>query len=399
MKKLSVVLLLSLIAVTGCSKKKEADVEAAAKQAPPPPTPVKVAKAEARTIERTSAITGSLLPDESVNVSFEVPGTLTHAYTDFGRNVRKGQVLAELDSREITLQLERSRAALAQALARIGLNPDQVDTNPTSTPGIRQAQAQADDARSKYESAARLIKTGDIARERFTELEKAYNAREAALQAARDDLRTQLAVIQGLRADLRLAEKRLADTKLYAPFDGAVTQRLVSPGQYIKENTPVLTIVKASPLRLRADIPESGVAEVKIGSTLTFTTDAAPGQAFHAVVRELNPTLDAKSRSLTAEARLVDGDARLKPGMFVQVQLVTSRNAQVVAVPKDALFGVAGLTKIFAVRDGVVSEYKVVPEQELNGWVVVPNVIQPGDTVAVSNLATLVNGMKVQAGS
>lgn len=391
-------LLTFLLSFTACSSngKKAETAQAAAPAAPPQ---VKIARVESRTIARTISITGSLLPDETVNLSFEVPGTLAKTYTDFGQFVKKGAIVAELDRREISLQLERTRAALAQALARVGLTPAQADANPDTTPQIRQAQAQADDARSKFESAQRLVKTGDIARERFTELEKALNAREAALQAARDELRTQLAAIQGLRAEVRLSEKRLSDTTLRAPFDGAVTQRLVSAGQYIKENTAVFTIVKASPLRLRAEIPESGVGEVKLGTTLTFTTDAAPGTVFRAVVRELNPSLDAKSRSLTAEARLVTNDARLKPGMFVQVELVLSRAAQVVAVPKDALYTVAGLTKVFGIRDGVVTEYKVQPQQELDGWIVISDVLKPGEQVATSNLATLVNGLKVQVGS
>ena len=389
--------LIFLLALAACSRRSTPEVEASARLAPPPA--VKLARVEARTIEKSISVTGSLLPDESVNLSFEVPGTLSASYTDFGRVVHKGDVLAELDRREITLQLERSRAALAQALARVGLGPDQADANPDTTPAIRQAQAQADDAKSKYDSAARLVKTGDIARERYVELEKAWHARAAALEAARDELHTQLAAIQGLRADLRLAEKRLGDTTLRAPFDAAVTQRLVSPGQYIKENTPVLTIVKASPLRLRTDIPESAVSDVQVGTTLTFTTDAAPGTAFHAVVRELNPALDARSRSLTAEARLVEPDARLKPGMFVEVRLVVARAAQVVAVPKEALYTVAGLTKIFVVRDGVATECRVEPQQELAGWVVIPDVVKAGEQVATSNLGVLVNGLKVQAGS
>jgi multidrug resistance efflux pump len=330
-----------LISLAACSGGKKAPAaEKAAEPAAPPV--VKTVRAEGRSMAKTIAITGSLLPDETVNLGFEVPGSLAGAYTDFGRPVKKGQVLAELDRREISLQLERARAALAQALARVGLRPDQADVVPETTPAIRQAQAQADDARSKFRSAERLVKSGDIARERFTELEKVYTAREAVLEAARDELRTQLAAVQGLRAEVGLAEKRLADTTLRAPFDGAVTQRLISPGQYIKENTPVLTIVKSSPLRLRADIPESGIPEVKVGTTLTFTTDAAPNATFRAVVRELNPALDARSRSLAAEARLVNGDARLRPGMFVQVQLAMARAAQVTAVPREAIYSVAG---------------------------------------------------------
>ena len=393
MKQLSLTLVF-LLALASCSRRSGPDVEAAARPAEPPQ--VKLAQVESRTVERTAEVTGSLLADETVNLSFEVAGTLLKLYADFGQDVKQGQVLAELDCRDLTLQLERSRAALAQALARVGLSPDQADATPDTTPAIRQAQAQAEDARFKYESAARLVKSGDVSQERFNELDKAYRAREAALQATRDELRTQMAGIQGMRADARLVEKRLSDTILKSPFDGAVTQRLASPGQYLKDNTTVLTVVKAWPLRLRADIPESGVGEVRIGTSLTFTTDATPGAVFHAVVREMNPALDARSRSLAAEARLVEADSRLRPGMFVRVRLVTARNAPVVVVPKAALYKVAGLTKVFAVRDGAVVEYRVEPQEELGDWVVIPNVLKPGDSVATTNLGDLVNGLKVR---
>src|SRR5262245_52757209 len=119
---------LSLLTAAGCSHRTTPEVEASSKAAPP--LAVRLARAETRTIERNISVTGSLLPDESVNLSFEIPGTLATVFTDFGRMVRKGDVLAELDQREITLQLERSRAALAQALARVGLSPDQADTSP-----------------------------------------------------------------------------------------------------------------------------------------------------------------------------------------------------------------------------------------------------------------------------
>ena len=389
---------LLLATVAGCSRKGPgAGVEAASKTAAALVS-VKTAAAEIRQVDRSTMVTGSLVADESVNLGFEVPGTVVKVSADFGQAVRKGQVIAELDTRELSWQLERSRAALSQALARVGLSAGQEEASPESTPAMRQAQAQLEDARFKYESAAKLVHSGDISREHYTELEKAYRAREAAYQATRDDLRTQMAVIQGLRADVKLAQKRLGDAVMRAPFDGAVTARVASPGQYLKENTPLYTIVKSSPLRLRAEIPESAMSEVRPGTSLSFTTDAAPGQVFHAVVRELNPALDAHSRSLTAEARLVESDARLKPGMFVQVELVVARQSRVVVVPKNAIYNVAGLNKVFAVRNGAVTEFKIQPGQAIGDWVAIPEVIQPGERVAITNLGALVNGMKVNEG-
>jgi RND family efflux transporter MFP subunit len=397
--KLSLYCIVLLLPLAGCGRR-GAQVQAQAAAREERALEVRVATAQARQIEKAISVTGSLVADETVNLSAEVAGTLSRVYADFGQTVRKGQVLAELDRRELTLQLERTRAALAQALARVGLDPGQEDASPDSTPAIRQATAQMEDARFKYENAARLVKSGDISRERYTELEKAYHTRQAALEATRDELRTQLAFIRQLRAEVRLAEKRLSDSTVRAPFDGAVTARLASPGQFLKENTPIFALVKSSPLRLRVEVPEPAVGEVRVGTSLTFSTDAAPDRSFHAVVRELNPALDARSRSLTAEARLVEPDGVLKPGMFVQVRLVVARNAQSVMVPKEALYQVAGLTKLFVIRGGEAVEVRVAPGEQAGGWVEVPGEsVKPGEQIAVSNLPALISGAKVRVRS
>lgn len=358
---------------------------------------VQVARAEQRRIERAILVTGSLLPDETVTVNSELIGRVTKINVDFGQSIRKGDILAEIDKQEYQIQYERSKAALAQALARIGLSPGQEKTPPTSTPAMRQAQARLEDAKFKFESAAKLVKTGDISQERYTELEKAYRAQQAAYDSSADELRTQWAQMESIRADMQLTLKKLDDATLRAPFDGTVSQKHVSPGQYVRENAPIVTLVKTNPLRLRVDIPENTAGQVKIGTTLTFTTDALPGQSFEAVVRETNPSLEAKSRSLTVEARLTKPDSRLKPGMFAQVRLVLDRAQDVLMVPKQALYSIAGLTKIFTIRDGKAVEFKVIPGEERDGWVEVPGgSIKEGDTVATSQQALLVTGTPVK---
>jgi RND family efflux transporter MFP subunit len=385
--------------IAGCSKSsKQTAVEAASKA--PEPLAVRTAAAEGRTIDRAVAVTGSLAPDETVTVSSEVPGRVSRILVDFGQPVRKGQVVVELDRQELEFALQRSRSALSQAMARLGLDPNAQTAEPESTPAMRQARAQMDDARSKYDNARKLVASGDISQERFTELEKAFHARQAAYEAVRDEMRTQIASLSALRADVSLAQKRLNDAVVRAPFDGSVAEKLVSPGQYTKENTPLLTVIKAYPMRLRVDIPENAAGLVRIGTTLNFTTDAVPGQQFSAVIRELNPSLDARSRSLKAEARLTQSDSRLRPGMFVQVQLVLSKATQIVAVPKDALYTVAGLTKMFVIRNGKAVELKITPGQDLGSWIEVPREsVNPGDQVAVSGLTQLINGAAVRVKS
>jgi RND family efflux transporter MFP subunit len=387
-------ILAAAIFLAGCGSKHDGPAAAAAK---PEPISVKTAVAEARTVERAIMVTGSLQADEVTTATSEVAGRVAQLHADFGQPVRKGQVIAELEPTELSLQLERVRASLAQAMARVGMEPAQ-DRIPDSTPMTRQAKAQMEDAKSKYENAEKLVKTGDVSQERFNELDKLYRARVAAYEASQDDLRTQLAAVRSLQAEVKLAEKRLRDAKIVAPFDGIVQQKHVSPGQYIKENVPVFTLVKAWPLRLRVDVPESAVSEVRVGTTLRFTTEAVPGAEFQAVVRELNPVLEARSRTLTAEARLASSDSRLRPGSFVQVRLVTEAKAPVVAVPRAALYSVAGLNKFFTIEAGKAKEHKVGEILGSNGWVELPEgTIPAGAVVAVSSIPLLTDGAEVRA--
>lgn len=391
---LAVVIAAGLV-LAGCSRE-QTKAEAASPKGPEP-IEVRTAMAEARSVDRMLAVTSSLQPDETVSISSEVPGRVSAIYVDFGHNVRKGQVVAELDKQELNLAVERSKAALAQALARLGLDSSQESVRPESTPSVRQALAQLEDARSKYDNASRLVKTGDISQERFTEVEKFYQARQAAYDAARDETRTLTASVQALQAEVKLAQKRLGDATIRAPFDAAVKERLVSPGAYLKENTPLMTLVKTDPLRLHVELPETAAGSVRKGTTLTFTTDAAPDSTFTAVVHELNPSLDAKSRTLTAEARLSRPDARLRPGMFVQVQLLAQKGIITTMVPKEALYSVAGLTKLFVIRDGRAVEQRLAAGQESNGWIEVPReTVRPGERVAISALPQLVTGTPVK---
>ncbi|MBL8230998.1 MAG: efflux RND transporter periplasmic adaptor subunit [Bryobacterales bacterium] len=389
------VLLLMIVAAGCTSKAKQPAVEASAPAKAAPQ--VQVTRAEARRIDRSILVTGSLHPDETVTISSEVQGRISSIKVDFGQTVRKGDVVVEVEKTELQIAVDRSKAALAQALARVGLDASNPDQTPTSTPSMRQAMAQLEDTRFKYENAKKLVKTGDISQDRFNELEKAYRAREAVVEATRDEMRTLWASVEAIKAEVRLAEKRLRDATIRAPFDGSISERKVAPGQFIKDNAPLLTLVKTNPMRVRLEVPESAAGAVKIGTQIEFTTDAVAGGKFRAVVRELNPSLSEQSRTLIAEARLPNPDARLRPGMFVQVRLILSRDSEAVMVPQNAIYTVAGLTKLFVVRDGKVVECRVAPGLVLDEWMEVPaDQVKAGDQVVVGNVAELVDGQEVK---
>ena len=182
----SLTLVLAGLMLAGCSESRKPPRPRARKQ--PEPLDIRTAVVETRKMDKSISVTGSLHPDETVSVSAEVPGRVSSILVDFGQNVRQGQIIAELDKQELNLSLWSAvRPRMAQALARLGLDASQENVRPESTPAIRQAIAQMEDAKSKFDNASRLVKTGDISQERFTEIEKVYQSRQAALDAARDE--------------------------------------------------------------------------------------------------------------------------------------------------------------------------------------------------------------------
>ncbi len=201
----------------------------------PEPIEVRTAAVETRKVDKTISVTGSLHPDETVSVSSEVPGRVSSILVDFGQNVRKGQVIAELDKQELNLarRPQQGRSCPGLGSPRPGSVAGKYPS-PETTPSIRQAR-RADGGREiQVRECFSSCKTGDISQERFTEIEKAYQSRQAALDAARDEARTLIANVQALKAEVNLAQKRLNDATVRAPFDGSVKEKLRLSGRVLE---------------------------------------------------------------------------------------------------------------------------------------------------------------------
>ena len=274
------------VILAGCSTDEKKAEAASTKQ--PEPIEVRTAAVETRKVDKTISVTGSLHPDETVSVSAEVPGRVSSILVDFGQNVRKGQVIAELDKQELNLALDRSRAALAQAWLASASIPSQeniardhaVHTSSSRADGRREIQV-----RECFSSCEdRRYLSGAIHRD-----EKAYQSRQAALDAARDEARTLIANVQALKAEVTLAQKRLNDATVRAPFDGSVKEKLVSPGAYLKENTPIFTLMKTDPLRLRVDLPESAAGAVRVGTIADIHHGRRARRDFHCGRTRIEP--------------------------------------------------------------------------------------------------------------
>lgn len=365
-------------------------------------TPLEITVAQVREVpvDRQVQVVGTLLAKEQVTLTSKMSGTVREVHVDFGSAVRRGQLLIALDPEEFQIAVNRAEAALAEASAAIGLDPygDEDKVAIDETPTVAEASSMLADARTKLESASRLIETRDIPEQRYLELQKTVQMREAAFRRAKDQVRAQIALVKTRKAELALAKKRVADTRLYAPFDGSVVERHVSPGEFVRDDGALVTVAQTNPLRLRARIPETGAAGARVGAELSFQTDAYPNRDFSATVTEVSPVLDPASRTLVGEAMVNNSQGLLKPGMFAKVFLVAAKNAKAVMAPKSAVLYFGGLTKVFVIQsDGSVQERVIQTGLERDNWVeIVGGGVQPGDTVATDLLDKLSSGAKVR---
>ena len=392
---IGVLLLLALIFVPACSSSSQQNAHDAQAASSPAAVPIDSAKAETRELQRVVQAVGTLDPNEEVTVSNQVEGTVEKLYVDLGDAVRAGQLLAQLDIRELELAVHQQEAALQQELARLGLADASTSLDESTTSQVRQAEATFAEAKIRLDRVRKLTEEGVVSKQQLDEQQAKYDVAEAAVRGARETVWNIRATIAARSAALRLSEKKLADAKIMAPMNGFIKDRLAVEGQFLKSNSPVVTIVQNSPLKLRLDVPEGAVSSVAIGRTVKFHVDAFPDREFDGKISRISPSVDQQSRTLKLEAIVNNSAGLLKPGFFARVTIQTDRKDRAVVVPADALFSFAGLEKLFIIENGKVAERVVRSGLRLDGQVEIVEGLKEGEIVAISNLGNLQQGREV----
>jgi membrane fusion protein (multidrug efflux system) len=389
------ILILLLSILPGCSPS-ESQTPAEAASAPPAPAiAVDTAAVQYRDLERFVEAVGTLEPNEEVTVSNQVEGTVMQVLVDLGDAVPAGKILARLDTHELELAVNQQRAALQQELARLGLNDERANVDEATTSQVQQAEATFSEARIRLERTRQLAEQGVVPKQTLDEQQARYDVSEAAVKSARETVRNIRATIAARTAALALAEKKLADATIKAPITGFIKERQISEGQYLRANSPVVTIVQNSPLKLRVDVPEHAIGLIRAGGPVRFRVDAFPQRIFEGRISRLSPAVNPQSRTLELEALVQNADGLLKPGFFARVTIQTDRRDRALVVPPVSVFTFAGIEKVFVVHEGRVNERIVRTGTRLSDAVEIIDGVKENELVATSNLGNLQQGREV----
>jgi membrane fusion protein (multidrug efflux system) len=318
----------------------------------PPPEAVTTLVAQAESWPATLSAIGTVAAVQGVTVSADLPGTVARVAFESGRGVRKGDVLAELDTRQERAQLAAIEAQ--QELARLNYN------------------------RLKGLLADRVISQAEFDR------------------AAADQKET----------DARLGEVHATIERktIRAPFDGVLGIRLVNLGQYLAAGDAVVPLQSLHPIYVNFGVPQQDIGEIRVGHRIQVTARDVAGVEFSGRVTAIDAIVDQATRNVQVQATLPNTAGQLRSGMFVQTELLLGASRSVIAVPASAINYAPFGDSVFVVTDlkGQKGEtYRGVRQQfvKLGGsrgdQVAIVSGVSAGDEVVTSGVFKLRNGAAV----
>jgi RND family efflux transporter MFP subunit len=334
-------------------------------------------------MEQTISVTGTLAAQDEATVSAKAPGRVRSMTVDLGSQVRRGQLIAELEPRDAQLRLQQAEAALAQARARVGLSPDGADekVNIEQTGTVAQARAVLDEARLKRNRSASLFQQGVISRAELDAVEAALKVAESRYQDAIEEVRNRQGLVLQRKSEVELARQQLSDMTIRAPFDGVVQEKTANLGEYLAAGAPVVTIVRVDPLRLRAEVPEREAHSIRSGQEVRVSVEGDTN-IYAGRIARLSPSITALNRLLIVEAE-VRNSGQLRPGSFARADIVTSGSSLTVAVPTKAIVSFAGIEKVLVIQDGKAVEKPITARRRTADWTEVISGINVGETVII----------------
>jgi membrane fusion protein (multidrug efflux system) len=288
-----------------------------------PPMTVEVERVKRGDVSQTLTVVGNLIGEQTVDVVPRTGGRITAIYIKLGDRVRRGQVLAKIEDREIVEQVRQAEASHRVAEAT-----------------IRQREADLNLAQTNVERSRNLFSRQLLPKQTLDDAEARYSSAVAALDLARAQLAQSEARLEELRVNL-------ANTNIVSPVDGFVARRDLDIGAYASTNQPVASVVAISSLRLVANIVEKDLKSVGVGDRAVVHVDAYPGETFNGRVARLSPVLDPATRTAQMEVEIDNPEFRLKPGMYARIDLTVEDKKNVLVVPKVALVDSDGQRGVF----------------------------------------------------
>jgi RND family efflux transporter MFP subunit len=327
--------------------------------------------------------TGYVVAQRKAAVASKATGRLEWLGVLEGSRVKRDEVIARIENRDVAASRDQARANVGVAAAN-----------------LEQARAEARDA------DANLTRSRDLASKNYIS-GATLDAAIARADKARAGVRSAEAALGAAQANLKAAEVALDQTLIRAPFDGVVLTKSANVGDNITPFSSaadtkgaVVTIADMETLEVEADVAEASLGKVKVGQPCEIQLDALSEQRFAGVVQRIVPTVDRAKATVLVKIRFVERDPRIVPDMaakvaFLERELAAAERKPVPAVPKSALLERDGAKYVFVLKDGRARRVSA-PGARLLGEFVQIDALALGERVIVKPLERITDGMPVK---
>jgi multidrug efflux pump subunit AcrA (membrane-fusion protein) len=357
--------------------------------------PIKVEAVRQDQVRRSVDVVGTLAAADQVTVASQADGTVSRILADLGDRVHDGQVMVELDREKLQYAVDNQKAALGRALAKYGATEPRQLPPIEKTPDVQKAAAELAQARQSYDRAKELESRQLVPRQSLDDAEATLRSKEAAYDSSLQNAKNLAADIDANAAMLKLAERELRDASIRAPFDGYVQKRLVSIGDFVKAQAPVMTVVRMDTLKATGEIPEKMAPWVQAGQTVELTVDAFPNKKIEGTVSRISPAVNTSTRAFAFEATVPNGDHLLKPGTFARVHLPTTLVEPVLTIPYGAMQYRYGVYRAFTVNGDRLALHELKTGDRVGDRMEILDGVALNDQVAMTDVDNLADGQRV----
>jgi membrane fusion protein, multidrug efflux system len=357
--------------------------------------PIQAEQVRQEPIRRVIEVVGTLAAEDEVTISAEAEGRVSRILADLGDRVLAGQVLVELDREKLQYSVDQQKAAFARTLAKYGATDADHLPAIEQTPDVQKASAELVQAQQAAERAHELGRRQLLPKQALDDADANLRTKQASYDSAVQNANNLRADIAGSTATVKLAERQLRDASIRAPFDGYVQKRLVALGEYVKMQSPVMSVVRMDPLKVTAEIPEKMAPWVDVGQTVDLRVDAYPDLAVTGKISRISPAVNTTTRAFSFEARVPNEKALLKPGTFARVRIESGKVDQMMTLPYGALQYRYGVNRVFVVNGDRLSAREIKVGDRVGDRIEIVSGVKAGESVATTDIENLVDGMKV----
>lgn len=355
--------------------------------------PVKCMKVSVRDMSITLDLMGAINYLAKADVSTEIYGILSAVKVEEGDTVRKGQIIAVIDS--VLLQTQRKQAQATLEVAEVELLKSNNELQKVEAK-VEATKVSMEKLRDNFEVQKKVFSIGGIIQSELNEAEMKYQDALAEYKSALEEMKGQKAksnegrreaeakVIKS-RADLEEIQKKIEKTFIKAPISGIISNKKKWVGESTSQgDSVILTIIQTGEVYAEADVNESSISYLRVGQWAEVTVDAYPSMRFTGKVHLISPTLDTSSRTIKVQIKVLNRKSMLKPGMFVRVKVIRENHKNVVAIPREAILTTKdGRSIIFVVVNEIAFSREVQMGLKNDNLVVIQNGLKEGEKFVV----------------